>query len=232
MGSGGTDVAREVADIVLATDQLSGVIEAVRLGRATFANIRKVLRFLVSTNAGETLMVLGASVLGLREPLTPMQLLWLNLVTDVFPALALGLEPPEDDVLEQPPHDPRAPILDRADFRRLLAEGGVIGATGLAASLAAGNTAAFHGVTLAQLAHAIACRSERHGVLEELRRPPNRKLYAAIAGGIGLQVAAQTVPFLRQLLGLAPFNARSLAATAAVVAGSATINEILGRRYA
>jgi Ca2+-transporting ATPase len=232
MGSGGTDVAREVADIVLATDQLSGVIDAVRLGRATFANIRKVLRFLVSTNAGETLMVLGASVLGLREPLTPMQLLWLNLVTDVFPALALGLEPPEDDVLEQPPHNPRAPILDRADFRRLLIEGGVIGASGLAASLAAGNTAAFHGITLAQLAHAIACRSERHGVLEELRRPPNRKLYAAIAGGIGLQVAAQTLPFLRQLLGLAPLTARSLAATAAVVASSATINELLGRRYA
>ena len=232
MGSGGTDVAREVADIVLATDELSGVIEAVRLGRATFANIRKVLRFLVSTNAGETLMVLGASVLGLREPLTPMQLLWLNLVTDVFPALALGLEPPEKDVLEQPPHNPRAPILDRADFRRLLAEGGVIGASGLAASLLAGNTAAFHGITLAQLVHAIACRSERHGVLQELHRAPNRKLYAAIAGGVGMQVAAQAVPFLRQVLGLGPLNARSLGVTAAVVAASATINEMLGRRYA
>ena len=232
MGSGGTDVAREVAGIVLATDQLSSVIEAVRLGRATFANIRKVLRFLVSTNAGETLMVLGASVLGQREPLTPMQLLWLNLVTDVFPALALGLEPPEKDVLEQAPHNPRAPILDRADFRRLLAEGGVIGASGLAASLLAGNTAAFHGITLAQLTHAIACRSERHGILAEFSRPPNRKLYAAIAGGVGLQAAAQTVPFLRQLLGLGALDARSFAATAAVVAGSATINEILGRRYA
>jgi hypothetical protein len=69
-------------------------------------------------------------------------------------------------------------------------------------------------------------------VLEELRRPPNRKLYAAIAGGIGLQVAAQTVPFLRRLLGLAPIDAGSLAATAAVVAGSATLNEFIGRRYA
>jgi Ca2+-transporting ATPase len=232
MGGGGTDVAREVADIVLATDELSGLVEALRLGRATYANIRKVLRFLVSTNAGETLMVLGASVFGLREPLTPMQLLWLNLVTDVFPALALGLEPPEADVLEQPPHDPRAPILDRADFRRLLAEGGVIGASGLAASLLAGNTAAFHGITLAQLAHAVACRSERHGLLAELRRPPNRKLYAAIAAGVGLQAAAQALPFLRQLLGLGPLDARSLAAAAAVVAGSATLNEIIGRRYA
>jgi Ca2+-transporting ATPase len=232
MGGAGSDVAREVADIVLATDELSGVIEALRLGRATYANIRKVLRFLVSTNAGETLMVLGASLANLREPLTPMQLLWLNLVTDVFPALALGLEPPEPDVLEAKPHDPRAPILDRADFRRLLAEGGVIGAAALGASLLGGNAAAFHGITLSQLVHALACRSERHGLLAELGRAPNRKLYAALAAGAGLQVAAQGVPFLRRLLGLAPLTARGLAAAGGAVLVSAALNELLGRRYA
>jgi P-type Ca2+ transporter type 2C len=232
MGGAGTDVAREVADIVLATDELSGVIEALRLGRATYANIRKVLRFLVSTNAGETLMVLGASLAALREPLTPMQLLWLNLVTDVFPALALGLEPPEPDVLEQPPHDPRAPILERRDFRRLLAEGGIIGASGLGASLAAGNTAAFHGIVLSQLVHALACRSERNGILAELERAPNRMLYAALAAGVGLQAAAQGLPFLRRLLGLGPLTAGGLGAAAAAVLVSATLNELLGRRYA
>jgi Ca2+-transporting ATPase len=232
MGGGGTDVAREVADIVLATDDISGVIEAVRLGRATYANIRKVLRFLVSTNAAETLTMLGASIAGLPEPLTPMQLLWLNLVTDVLPGLALGLEPPEPDVLEGPPNDPRAPILGKADFRRLLIEGGIIGGAAFTASLLAGNTAAFHGLTAAQLVHAIACRSERHGALEELRRAPNRKLYAALAAGLGLQAAAQAVPFLRQLLGLGPLTARDLGAAAAVVASSAALNEIFGRRYA
>jgi Ca2+-transporting ATPase len=128
MGGGGTDVAREVADIVLATDDLGGLLDAIGLGRATYANIRKVLRYLVGTNTSETMLMLGAAVAGLPAPLTPMQLLWLNLISDPLPALALGLEPPEPDVLEQPPHDPRAPILSPADFRHLLREGAVIGA--------------------------------------------------------------------------------------------------------
>jgi Ca2+-transporting ATPase len=232
MGAAGTDVAREVADIVLATDDLSIVIEAVRLGRATYANIRKVLRFLLSTNAAETMTMLGASIAGLPEPLTPMQLLWLNLVTDVLPGLALGLEPPEADVLERPPHDPRAPILSKSDFRRLLAEGGVIGAAGTAAFLLAGNTAGFHALTLAQLAHAVACRSERRGVLDELRRTPNPKLYAALGACLALQGAAQAVPPLRQQLGLAPLTARDVGIALGATAASVAVNEIVGRLYA
>jgi Ca2+-transporting ATPase len=232
MGRGGADVAREVADIVLANDELSRVIEALRLGRSTYANIRKVLRFLVSTNAGESAMMLGASLAGLPEPLTPIQLLWLNLVTDVLPGLALGLEPPDPDVLEQPPHDPAAPILGKADFRRLLLEGGIIGGSALASSLLAGNTAAFHGLTLAQLVHAVACRSERKGVLEELHRAPSRKLYAALGACLALQGAAQALPPLRRLLGLAPLAAADLAAVLGVAAGSAALNEIAGRLHA
>jgi Ca2+-transporting ATPase len=232
MGAAGTDVAREVADIVLATDELSGVIEALRLGRATYANIRKVLRFLISTNAGETLMMLGASIAGLPEPLTPMQLLWVNLVTDVLPGLALGLEPPEPDVLEQPPHDPRASILEAPDFRRLLAEGALMGASALAVSLLAGNSAAFHGLTAAQLVHAIACRSERKGVLAELGRAPNRRLYGALGACIALQGAAQAVPALRTALGLAPLSARDVAAAALAAGVSTALNEIAGRLHA
>jgi Ca2+-transporting ATPase len=242
MGGEGTDVAREVADIVLATDDLNGVIEAVRLGRATYANIRKVLRFLVGTNSAETMVMLGASIAGWPEPLSPMQLLWLNLVTDVLPGLALGLEPPEPDVLEQKPHDPQAPIFGRADFRRLLLEGGIIGGMTLAAFLLEGgargplaptgvptpsraSTVAFHGLTLAQLVHAVACRSEHHGIVEELRRTPNRKLYAALAACLALQGLAQSVPGLRALLGIAPLRARDVAAIAAVSLGSAATIE-------
>jgi Ca2+-transporting ATPase len=232
MGRGGTDVAREVADIVLANDDLSRVIEALRLGRTTYSNIRKVLRFLVSTNAGESTVMLGASLAGLPEPLTPIQLLWLNLVTDVLPGLALGLEPPDPDVLERPPHDPAAPILDRAAFRRLLMEGGIIGGTALAGSLLAGNTAAFHGLTLAQLVHAIACRSERKGVLEELHRAPSGKLYGALGACLALQGAAQALPPLRRLLGLAPLTAGTVAGALGVAAGSAALNEIAGRLHA
>jgi Ca2+-transporting ATPase len=161
-----------------------------------------------------------------------MQLLWLNLVTDVLPGLALGLEPPEPDVLEHPPHDPRAPILEPADFRRLLREGALIGIPALAASLVAGNAAAFHGLTIAQLIHAIACRSERKGVLEEFNRPPNRKLLAALGVCLAAQGAAQAVPALRTLLGLGPLTARDLAATALAAGVSTALNEIAGRLYA
>jgi Ca2+-transporting ATPase len=245
MGSAGTDVAREVADIVLASDDLDGIVEAIRLGRATYANIRKVLRFLVGTNAAETIVMLGASVAGWPEPLHPMQLLWLNLVTDVLPGLALGLELPEPDVLEQPPHDPRLPILEPADFRRLLLEGAILGAGTLVAYLAEGglrgprhagpnppptraSTVAFHGLTLSQLAHAIACRSEQHGVLEELRRPGNPRLYAAIGACAAMQAGAQALPFMRRLLGLTPLRPADLAIILSVVLGTVAANEAAG----
>lgn len=242
MGAAGTDVAREVADIVLGNDDLDGVIEAIRLGRATYANIRKVLHYLVGTNASETLVMLGASITGWSAPLSPMQLLWLNLVSDVLPALALGLEPPEPDVLAQPPHDPRAPILAAADFRRLVREGAVLGIGALAAYLGSGGdpaaavtdsapsrgrTLVFHGLTLAQLLHALACRSETHGLIEELRRPPNPKLYAALAASFGLQAGAQMVPFLRRLLGLAALDGRGLGMIFAAALGPLIANEAL-----
>jgi Ca2+-transporting ATPase len=233
MGDGGTDVAREVADIVLASNDLDGVIEAIRLGRATYANIRKVLRFLVGTNASETLVMLGASIAGLVEPLTPMQLLWLNLVSDALPGLALGLEPPEPDILEEPPHDPRAPILSVRDFRRILFEGGVMGGTALATFVALGTnpqarTVAFHGLTMAQLAHTFACRSETHGLIEESRRPPNMKLVAALGACTALQAAAQALPPLRGLLGLTALTPASVGAVATTALAPLVINEILG----
>jgi Ca2+-transporting ATPase len=191
------------------------------------------------------MVMLGASIAGWAEPLHPMQLLWLNLVTDVLPGLALGLEPPEPDVLDDPPHDPRAPILAPADFRRLLAEGAVIGAASLGVFLLEGglrdprhvgpapppsraSTVAFHALTMAQLTHAIACRSEHHGVLEELRRPPNAKLYAALAACASLQVGAQALPFTRRLLGLTPLRAADLAAVALATLATMTANEAVG----
>ena len=236
MGGGGTDVAREVADIVLAGDDLDGIIEAIRLGRATYANIRKVLRYLVSTNASETFTMLGAVLLGRHEPLTPMQLLWLNLVSDPLPALALGLEPPEPDVLDQPPHDPRIPILTLADFRHLLREGAVMGTAALAGYFASGggagaaraSTVTFHALTLAQLLHAISSRSENRGFAAEFSRAPNPQLYGAIAASAAVQAAAQFVPPVRRLLGLTPVGLADLLAIAGVAFGATIANDIIG----
>ncbi len=233
MGGEGTDIAREVADIVLTGDDLDGIVEAVKLGRATYANVRKVLRYLVSTNASETITMLGTAIVGASAPLTPMQLLWLNLVSDPLPALALGLEPPEEGVLDEPPHDARAPILSGADFRRLMREGTVIGATTLAGYFVAGgagaraSTVAFHGLTFAQLLHAIASRSETEGIAAEFRRPPNSRLYASIAVSAALQVAAQLFPPARRILGLSPLGAIDAAAIAAIALGAAAGNNAI-----
>ena len=223
MGGAGTDVAREVAAIVLADDDLSGILEAIRLGRATHANIRKVLRYLIGTNASETMVMLGAALAGLAEPLSAIQLLWLNLVSDPLPALALGLEPAEADVMEVPPHDSRAPILSRDDFRRALREGAVIGGSALVAALAASPGVAFHGLTAAQLLHALLCRSEIHHPLDP-RIGRNPKLLAALGLCFGLQVAAQALPPLRLLLGLRPLSPAKLAAIAATAAAPTLIN--------
>jgi Ca2+-transporting ATPase len=235
MGGDGTDVTREVADIVLADDDLAGIIEAVRLGRATYANIRKVLRYLVSTNASETFIMLAAALLSRGEPLTPMQLLWLNLMSDPLPALALGLEQPDPDVLDQPPHDPRLPILTPADFRHILREGAVMGSAALAGYFAGGGaasparagTVAFHGITLAQLLHAIVSRTESGGMRAGLVRPPNGKLYAALAASGAMQVFAQIFPPARRLLSLAPLRGADLLTILGVGIGSTLVNEVL-----
>jgi Ca2+-transporting ATPase len=235
MGGDGTDVAREVADIVLAGDDLDGIVEAVRLGRATYANIRKVLRYLVSTNASETFIMLAAALVSRGEPLTPMQLLWLNLMSDPLPALALGLEQPDPDVLDQPPHDPRLPILTPADFRHVLREGATMGSAALAGYLISGGaanparagTVAFHGITLAQLLHAIVSRTENGGMRAGLVRPPNGKLLAALAASAAMQLFAQFFPPARRLLSLTPVGGRDLMAILGVGLGSAVLNEVL-----
>jgi Ca2+-transporting ATPase len=237
MGGEGADVARQVADIVLASDDMDGVVEAIRLGRATYANIRKVLRYLVSTNASETFTMLGAALFNAAEPLTPMQLLWLNLATDALPALALGLEPPEADVLDQPPHDPAAPIMGAGDFRRVLREGSVMGIAALVGYYSAGGLAGdarasavtFHGLTIGQLLHAIASRSETRGLTAEFGRRPNPQLFGGVAASILMQGVAQMLPPLRRLLGLTPLGPGDLLRIAAIAVGSSLANDVLGR---
>ncbi|MBI1980648.1 MAG: cation-transporting P-type ATPase [Methylocystis sp.] len=236
MGGEGADVARRVADIVLATDDMDGIVEAIRLGRATYANIRKVLRYLVSTNASETIAMFGAALVG-GEPLTPMQLLWLNLATDALPAIALGVEPPEPDVLDKPPHDPKAPILGAADFRRILREGSVMGVAALlgyfslngGAGGARASTVAFHGITCGQLLHSLACRSELRGLSFEPGRSPNVALYGGVGATLLAQVGVQLFTLTRRLLGLSPLGAGDIMRIGAIALGSSLANDIIGR---
>jgi Ca2+-transporting ATPase len=227
MGKRGTDVARSVADVVLEDDNLETMIEAVRRGRTIYSNIRKSLRFLLSTNLSEIEVMLICTALGLGEALNPLQLLWINLMTDIFPALALALEPPERDVLKQPPRAPNEPIIGRLDYSRLLRESSVItaGAMGVFAfSLSrygaglrtSSNT--FNTLVLNQFLHAWVCRSEDTTFLDRAR-PGNRYLNLALAASFGMQALAVALPPLRSILRLTPPTLADLA----LIAGGSTL---------
>ncbi|MFO7748658.1 MAG: HAD-IC family P-type ATPase, partial [Desulfobacteraceae bacterium] len=122
MGRSGTDLARDVADVVLTQDNLELMASSLADGRTIFHNIRKSVHFSLATNISEIQLLITAMVLGLHPPLNVMQLLWINLISDIFPGLALCAEKPETDVMEQPPRDPEAPLFSRRDFRQMVVE--------------------------------------------------------------------------------------------------------------
>ncbi|MFB2982032.1 cation-translocating P-type ATPase, partial [Microseira sp. BLCC-F43] len=215
MGHTGTDVAREVADVVLQDDKLETTIVAVSQGRTIYNNIRKSVHFLLSTNISEIIVMLTATAGGIGQPLNAVQLLWLNLVTDIFPGLALALEQPEPDVLSQPPRNPDEPIIKAADFKGILLESATISASSLAAygyALskygigAQASTIGFMSLTSAQLLHALYCRSKKHSIYSGEKLPPNQYLTLALGGSFALQILAAFVPGLRGLLQIAPLN--------------------------
>jgi Ca2+-transporting ATPase len=216
MGTAGTDVAREVADVVLQDDNLETMLVAVRQGRTIYRNIRKSVHFLLSTNLSEIAVMLVALGAGMGQPLNAMQLLWINLVTDVFPGLALAVEQPEADVMTEPPRSESQPIVQVSDFPAIAAESGVISASALAAygyglarygAGARAATLAFTSLTAAQLLHTVSCRSETHTIFDPVPLAPNPYLLAALAGSIAVQSLTFMVPGLRSLLGITPIGA-------------------------
>lgn len=233
MGSNGTDVARSVADVVLEDDNLQTMVAAIRQGRTIYANIRKSLRFLLATNLSEIELALLTMALGLGEALNPLQLLWINMVGDIAPALALALEPPELDVLKQAPRDPQQPIINGQDFRKLLRESllitaGSMGVYGLSIrrygmGMQAG-TNTFMAFTLAKFLHALSCRSEETTVLDR-QRPANPHMLTALGGTLLLQVLAVSIPPLRSLLRSSPLLLADLPLIAAGASLPFLVNE-------
>jgi Ca2+-transporting ATPase len=215
MGHTGTDVAREVADVVLEDDNLETMIIAISQGRTIYNNIRKSVHFLLSTNLSEIMVMFVAVAGGLGQPLSAIQLLWINLMSDIAPGLALALEPPEPDVLSHPPRDPNDPIVKTSDFKRIAFESGVLSAGALGAygygiarygrGQKAG-TLAFLSLTVGQLLHAISCRSEQHSIFGKEKMQPNRYLTAALGGSFAIQLLAMVIPGLRNLLGITPIG--------------------------
>lgn len=215
MGHTGTDVAREVADVVLEDDNLETMIIAVSRGRTIYNNIRKSVHFLLSTNMSEIMVMLTATTLGIGQPLNAMQLLWLNLVTDIFPGLALALEPPEPDVLSSPPRNPDEPIIPKSDMGRILLESTTISVCALAgygyAVIQYGispqaSTIGFMSLTIGQLLHALSCRSNKSTILSTHKLPSNHYLTAALGGSLALQLVVAAIPGLRNLLQVTSVN--------------------------
>lgn len=213
LGEKGTDVARSVADVILQEDDLQTMVTAIREGRAIYDNIRKSLHFLLSTNLSEIEVMLVSAALGGAEILNPMQLLWINLITDIFPGLALALDPPEGDVLKRPPRDPHAAIVNREDYLKLLRESGIITAGTIGVYTYSllrygpgqnASTNAFMSLTLAQLLHSYRCRSEKTSIFDPENRAPNPYLDIAVGVSGLLQILAVTLPPLRGLLRLSP----------------------------
>ena len=211
MGHTGTDVAREVADMVLEDDNIETMIIAVSQGRTIYNNIRKSVRFLLSTNLSEIMVMFTSMAGGLGAPLNAMQLLWINLVSDIAPGLALALEPAEPDVLSRPPRDPHEPIIRNSDFKRIFFESGVLSAGALGAygygiaRYGAGpraGTLAFLSLSTAQIIHSISSRSEGPVLFGRERMPPNRYLDLAVGGSLLVQALVVLSPGLRGLLGL------------------------------
>ncbi len=232
MGHSGTDVAREVADVVLEDDNLETLIIAVANGRNTYKNIRKSVHFFLSTNLSEIMVMFTAIAAGIGFPLNVMQLLWINIISDIFPGLALSMGDPDPDVLNEPPRDPNAPLFDKRDFKQMAIESGIISAASMGAygvgigvygMGAKATSLAFQSLTFGQLLHAVGCRSETKSIFSKTKPSANPYLNAAVGGSMALQVLTMVVPGLRQLLGVTPMNLFDVG----VIGGSAVLPLLL-----
>ncbi|WP_429925732.1 cation-translocating P-type ATPase (plasmid) [Agrobacterium vitis] len=214
MGLKGTEVAKESADIVVSDDNFASIVSGIREGRTAYANIRKVILMLVATGAAEMLLFLLAIPLGLPMPLLPVQLLWLNLVTNGIQDVALAGENPEGDELSRPARRPTEPIFDRLMVRRIVQSTLVIGGGGFAIfywlltqgyEVPAARNMLLLLFVLFENVQTLACRSERHSVFHTafFRNP---LLVLAICASQAMHLGAMYVPWLRETLELAPVS--------------------------
>jgi len=249
MGIAGTDVAREAADIVLADDNFASIVAAIEEGRSIYANIQKFLRYLLSANLGEVLVIFFgvalAGVLGvvagageaLVLPLLATQILWINLVTDSLPALAVGVDPPDPALMRRAPRDPRMGVITPRMWYGIAAAavvictgtllvldaglpGGLIDGGG---SIAYARTLAFTTLVLYELVDVFCIRSDEVTTLRGLFR--NSWVWLAVAAGLTLQMAVIYVPTLQQAFGTVPLDAADWLACAAVASTIALARE-------
>ena len=212
MGQTGTDVAKGAADMVLTDDNFATIVEAVKEGRGIYSNIRKAVHFLLSSNIGEIVTIFMAIFMGWRSPLLAIHLLWVNLVTDSLPAIALGLDPAEKGIMTKEPYDSRKSIFADGMWIRITLEGLMIGFLALIAygiglvyfDEITGRTMCFMTLSIAQLFHAFNMRTE--GSLLSINPFGNRYLVGALVAGVVLQVGVASIPPLAEIFRVTPLN--------------------------
>ena len=210
MGVTGTDVAKEAADMVLLDDNFATIVAAVEEGRVIYDNIRKFIKYLLTTNSGELWVMLLAPFLGMPLPLLPLQILWINLVTDGLPALALSVEPAERDVMRRPPYRPVENILGRGMGPHIVWVGLLMGFLSLGIGYwfwhiahATWQTMILTTLALSQMGNVLAIRSERDS-LWNIGLLSNKPLLGAVALTILLQLAVVYTPFLQEIFKTKP----------------------------
>ena len=213
MGQNGTDVAKNAADMVLTDDNFVTIVEAVKQGRNIFENIKKAVHFLIATNIGEIITIFLGLLLGLKSPLLAIQLLWINLVTDSLPAIAIGLEKPDKDIMNRKPRDSKKGIFADGLWVKIFAEGTMLGVLTLFSfsignylyNVEVGRTMAFVSLGLLELVHSFNIKTEESlfkvGFLE------NKYLLGAFLLGSLLQVVVVVIPPVANLFKLVPLNA-------------------------
>ncbi len=215
MGKTGTDVTKEASSMILADDNFSTIVAAIEEGRSIYDNIRKFIRYLLSCNTGEIIIMFLATLAGLPLPLIPIQVLWVNLVTDGLPAMALGVDRPDPDIMLRPPRKTGESIFARGLSTKIIFRGLYIGLASLLVFVTAlylgdgdlklARTMAFVTLVFSQLFHVFECRSERYSVFE-IGFWSNPYLAGAVMVSITMQLAVVYTPLFQQVFQTVPLN--------------------------
>lgn len=212
MGKNGTDVAKNAADMILTDDNFVTIVEAVKQGRNIYDNIKKAIHFLIATNIGEIVTIFMGLILGMKSPLLAIQLLWVNLVTDSLPAIAIGLEPPEQNIMNRKPVDSKKGIFSDGLWNKIIVEGIMIGMLTLIVfsignkfySVEVGRTMAFVALGVLELVHSFNIKSEQSifkiGILE------NKFLIGSFVLGVFIQTIVVLVPIFASVFKLVLLN--------------------------
>lgn len=212
MGLNGTDVAKNASDMVLSDDNFSTIVEAIKYGRNIFDNIKKAVHFLIATNIGEIATIFFGLILGFKSPLTAIQLLWINLVTDSFPAIALGLDPAEHNIMKKKPRNSKKSLFADGLWIKIISEGIMMGALTLVAfnigynkfGLDAARTMAFVTLGLLELIHVYSVRTEES--IWKSNIFSNKYLIGAFILGFVMQVLVVVTPSFTKIFELIPLN--------------------------